>query len=126
MAEPISKPSYSWLGYGLATTSYKALRRIRPFHSRSCYVVAESGWTGDSHGPNFFNGDAKMQGFHSIVWKQGRSPVEREVSAFKTLSEVIAGAESRASQVRKNFPGMELDSFDVYERGLRRGCQGRR
>ena len=56
-----------------------------------------------------------MQGFHSIVWKQGRSPVEREASDFKKLSDVIAGAESRVSQIRKNFPGMELDGFDVYD-----------
>jgi hypothetical protein len=56
-----------------------------------------------------------MQGFHSIVWKQGRSPVEREVSDFKELSDVIAAAENRVSQIRKNFPGMEIDGFDVYD-----------
>ena len=61
------------------------------------------------------NGDAEMQAFHSIVWKQGRSPFEREVSALTKLSEVIASAESRASQIRKNFPDRELDGFDVYD-----------
>ena len=61
------------------------------------------------------NGDAEMQAFHSIVWKQGQSPFEREVSALTKLSEVIASAESRASQIRKNFPDRELDGFDVYD-----------
>ncbi len=56
-----------------------------------------------------------MQAFHSIVWRQGRSPVEREVSALKNLSEVIASAESRAGQIRKRFPGKEPDGFDVYD-----------
>jgi hypothetical protein len=56
-----------------------------------------------------------MQGFHSIVWKQGRSPVEREVSDFKKLPEVIAAAEGRVSQIRKILPGTEIDGFDVYD-----------
>jgi hypothetical protein len=56
-----------------------------------------------------------MHAFHSIVWKQGRLPFERETSALTSLSEVIAHAESRASQVRKNFPDRELDGFDVYD-----------
>jgi hypothetical protein len=56
-----------------------------------------------------------MQGPHFIVWKQGRWPVERETSDFTKLPEVIAGAEKRVSQIRKNFPGRELDGFDVYD-----------
>ena len=56
-----------------------------------------------------------MQAFHSIVWRQGRSPVEREVSALKNLSEVIASAESRAGEICKRFPGKEPDGFDVYD-----------
>ncbi len=77
----------------------------------------EIGWVGfrDSEAPSSPNGDTEMQGFHSIVWKQGRSPVEREVSDFTMLSDVIAGAEKRVSQIRKNFPGREPDGFDVYD-----------
>jgi len=39
----------------------------------------------------------------------------REVSALTKLSEVIASAESRASQIRKNFPDRALDGFDIYD-----------
>ena len=53
--------------------------------------------------------------FHSIVWTLGRSPIEREVSALKSLAEVIASAESRSGQIRKSFPGREPDGFDVYD-----------
>ncbi|MGA7325789.1 MAG: hypothetical protein WBX25_15200 [Rhodomicrobium sp.] len=56
-----------------------------------------------------------MQAFHSIVWTLGRSPVQREVSALKGLSEVIASAQSRVGQVRKSFPDREPDGFDVYD-----------
>jgi len=52
---------------------------------------------------------------HSIVWKQGRSVIERETSALKDLSDVIASAEIRVSQIRKNFPSRIVDGFDVYD-----------
>jgi hypothetical protein len=52
---------------------------------------------------------------HSIVWKQGRLPIERETSALATLSEVIASAESRVGQIGKRFPDRTLDGFDVYD-----------
>lgn len=67
----------------------------------------------DSHGPSFSNEDAEMQ--HSIIWKEGGVAVERETSALTNLSEVIANAENRVSQVQKNFPGRNLDGFDVYD-----------
>ena len=77
----------------------------------------EIGWVGirDSDAPSSSHGDAEMQGFHSIVWKLGQSPVERETSDFTKLPDVIAGAEKRVSQIRKNFPGREPDGFDVYD-----------
>jgi hypothetical protein len=65
--------------------------------------------------PSLSDGDAEMQVFHSVVWKQGRLPIHRETSAFATLAEVIAGAESRTRQIQTNFPGRELDGFDVYD-----------
>jgi hypothetical protein len=52
---------------------------------------------------------------HSIVWKQGRLPIERETSALAKLSEVITSAESRANDIRKRFPDRTLDGFDVYD-----------
>jgi hypothetical protein len=52
---------------------------------------------------------------HSIVWKQGRLPIERETSALAKLSEVITNAQSRASDIRKRFPDRTLDGFDVYD-----------
>jgi hypothetical protein len=56
-----------------------------------------------------------MKAFHSIVWKLGRNPVEREFGAFTDLPEVITYAEGRVSQIRKNLPGSEPDCFDVYD-----------